>query len=1136
VLQSAFQVQTTNPEKTSKTLTRRIFLGKPFLVAAGLLLLLFLFYSVAGFFLIPLIAKRQLLREAAALGRSLAIDEIRLNPFSLDLRVRGLAIRENDGEPLFTLDEIHARLRPGSFFQKEWTFSDLRLGKPYLLVKVSREGELNISRLAGQIRKGIVQEKPPSHSEGGPAVHFERIQVRDGRIQFADFSGTAPASIELGSFRLDLKDLCTSEKKPSVCAFRASLPRGGSLEWTGSVHLNPVVAEGRFALKGLKAEAAWPFFRDRLNLKGVQGSLDTGFRIRVASGKTRPQILVRDLSLGLRGLSLTLAGEEEPALTLEEVTLSGGRCMPASGEISVGRILIKGGGADLRPAGDGSLNWSRIVTKGSAPVERKGATSPWRLSIEEFLMEEVALRYLDQVSTAPVEGSIKITRFRFSSDAEESGDGVGGRVRDLSLDGSEFHIRKNGEEWLSVPELSVSEGWLDSAKRSAGLGKIAFTGGHVHVRRDPAGRLNWSELLGAREPAPTGEETSEKPAWQAFVSKLLLDRFGIDWVDRSLYTPAELRARELRLEVAELSNGPGSRPRIDLSFQVEQGGEVSMKGTLDPEKRGGECDLEVRSLGLVPFRPYLASFPLLLNSGAVSVKGELKYGGAERLLFEGAASLDDFSLQEQNAVSPLFSWDSIHAKHLRVDGERKDIVVDTLSVRKPFARILIREDRTLNLQEVFTPKVEQDTKEEPGRRAQPPDPGAGKNIQVKRAEILEGRLDFSDWSLPLPFAVRVEGLAGSIAGLSSAPDRRASIGLQGRVGQYGSLRLKGDLQPLNAKGYSDVKMVFRNVEMATLSPYSIKFAGRKIISGKLSLDLRYRVKDGRLSGDNQITMESLALGEKVGSSGVADLPLGLALALLRDADDRIRIGLPVSGDVNDPHFSFGELYWKAFTSLFTKIVAAPIFALAALIGGNGRDLDQVFFDPGRAGLPPPEAEKIASLANGLRKRPRLSVHVQTGFDPVIDGREMKSAALRRDILSRTGAEPGPGEDPGPVDMSDPEVQGIIETLAARRMTPQEVDGFRRADPHETKESAPPAARSRADFCERLLNTLIERESIGDAALQEVAKRRAESILEELAGQGVERARVQTLPPSHLDAVKERGVPARLSLKEMMNAE
>jgi hypothetical protein len=36
--------------------------------------------------------------------------------------------------------------------------------------------------------------------------------------------------------------------------------------------------------------------------------------------------------------------------------------------------------------------------------------------------------------------------------------------------------------------------------------------------------------------------------------------------------------------------------------------------------------------------------------------------------------------------------------------------------------------------------------------------------------------------------------------------------------------------------------VFRNVEMTNLTPYSATFAGRKIASGKLSLDLEYKIK------------------------------------------------------------------------------------------------------------------------------------------------------------------------------------------------------------------------------------------------------------------------------------------------------
>ncbi len=96
-------------------------------------------------------------------------------------------------------------------------------------------------------------------------------------------------------------------------------------------------------------------------------------------------------------------------------------------------------------------------------------------------------------------------------------------------------------------------------------------------------------------------------------------------------------------------------------------------------------------------------------------------------------------------------------------------------------------------------------------------------------------------------------------------------------------------------------------------------------------------------------MDNLTLGEHVDSPNAVNLPLDLAIALLKDSSGRIDIGLPVSGDLNDPQFSYGHLIWKALVNLLTKIVTSPFRALGSLFGGGEEQQDIIVFDPGKVG-------------------------------------------------------------------------------------------------------------------------------------------------------------------------------------------
>nr|BAL52453.1 hypothetical protein HGMM_F01C09C47 [uncultured Gammaproteobacteria bacterium] len=99
--------------------------------------------------------------------------------------------------------------------------------------------------------------------------------------------------------------------------------------------------------------------------------------------------------------------------------------------------------------------------------------------------------------------------------------------------------------------------------------------------------------------------------------------------------------------------------------------------------------------------------------------------------------------------------------------------------------------------------------------------------------------------------------------------------------------------------------------MPLLTPYSATFLSRKITSGVLDLDLDYRIERGRLVGKNSVVLKDFTLGERLKSPKAIDLPLDFAMALLTDADGRIRIAVPVQGDVGDPRFDYGQVVRQA---------------------------------------------------------------------------------------------------------------------------------------------------------------------------------------------------------------------------------
>jgi hypothetical protein len=148
-----------------------------------------------------------------------------------------------------------------------------------------------------------------------------------------------------------------------------------------------------------------------------------------------------------------------------------------------------------------------------------------------------------------------------------------------------------------------------------------------------------------------------------------------------------------------------------------------------------------------------------------------------------------------------------------------------------------------------------------------------------------------------------------------------------------------------------------------------------------------------LAGENSIILSDFELGKKVPHPDAMDLPLGLAVALLKDVNGKIDIDLPVRGNVNEPDFNYGGVVLKALGDLLVKIVLSPFTALGSLLGMEASELEHVKFLDGRADLTPPEMEKTGKLAEALVLRPELQLTIAGVADAVADGLALRTAEL-----------------------------------------------------------------------------------------------------------------------------------------------
>lgn len=1095
-------------------------------IAAAILVV----YALLGFLLLPYLIERAVPAYAQeTLQRQASIGQVRVNPFLLTVELNDLRLREADGAPIVGFQRLFADFEISSLFRWAWTFAEIRLDGLDVHFTLDAAGRNNFSRLAEAFPRA---NPPPPEPPAAPTrLLVQHLRLAGGQFTFTDDSLETPASTTLAPLDLEFENLSTLPEREGPYAVITTLPDGGRLVWHGNVSLQPLSSEGRLYLTEFKPGAFWNFLQERVRLAIPEGELELFTHYRFAYLDHQAQLDLHGIKLDLTGVALRQPDRQDNLLRLEALSARDGRFDLARRELVLPEVVLRNGEVSATLAADGMLDWQRLAQPGpqsaperAPPAADDTAPAPWNILLESLRLDDIAVRGSDLSRARPLRLAVRSlgadVRLNITAGGAETAllaDNLAVQLAGVALAQAE-----RDEPLAELERIGLSGGRVDTGQRSFEAQLLTLDGVRTGLAYDAQGRLDLLEALNSSAAAP--EPANDAPArhaagnaWRLALAQLRIDGARLGFTDQRYQPPLHYDVDKLTATLSGLSNDAAQAARFEASLTIAQGGTFNASGSFAPDGSHAEADLKADNISLTPLKTLVEHYTTLtLRSGAASAATQLIYRRGEtapELRLTGAASIDDLRFDESLSGNRFLAWNALSTQDLAFSLAPDDLTIKQLRVVHPGAKIRVFEDRSVNLGKILKPRVAA----APAQAAQPAAAQDSFPIAVERIRIERGDVDFSDLSLVLPFAAQITNLGGSIAGISSKPSSRATIKLKGRVDEFGSVQVDGGLSPFAPKRYTDIRARFRNIEMSPLSPYTATFAGRKIASGKLSLDLEYKVKDSQLAGDNKILLDQFTLGENIDSPDALDLPLDLAIGLLKDSQGRIDVAVPVTGDVDNPTFSYGKLVGQAIVGMIGKIITAPFRALGSLLGGGGDDLDSVAFEPGSARLPPPQLETLQKVGQALQQRPQLRLIVSGRYAPEHDGAALRAAHVRRELAAAAGIRLDAGEEPPPPAVDQAKTQRELEKLLDARAGKGAVDAFqgefertagRPAEPVNPALALLGKASPDADFYQALYERLVELHPLEDSELQTLAQQRAAAIVQTLlADVGLDQARV-----------------------------
>lgn len=649
-----------------------------------------------------------------------------------------------------------------------------------------------------------------------------------------------------------------------------------------------------------------------------------------------------------------------------------------------------------------------------------------------------------------------------------------------------------GKPLVRLQRLDIDNTSLDLAKQQVVVGEVRSQGLEAWAAREADGQLDWQKLFAKPESANSeaaepAQQAGESKPWQVLLQDVQLRDYKAHLADRVPQQEVAVDVGPLNLDLKNFDS-LGDKP-FDLRLDTGLGkqGKLQAAGNVQLSPTSAQLKVATQDIDLRLAQAYLSPFIRLeLRSGLLGSDLDVQLRSTEPLALSvtGSAHVDQL-----HTLDTLRERDFLRWKQVRVGGldyrHGESLAIERVELDQPYARFVINENLTTNVSELIVPQQSAPNESKA-------DAGKPLAIRIGGVAINDGSANFADFSLTPSFATAVQQMNGRIGVLDNQKPQAASVDIQGKVDRYAPMSIKGKLTPFDPLNSLDIATSFKNVELTTITPYSGKFAGYRIRKGRLNLDLHYRIEKGQLNAENKVLVENLQLGERVDSPDAVDLPIRLAVALLKDTQGRIAIELPVQGDLNNPQFSVMPIVWQTLRNLVLRAAQAPFKFIAGLVGGSNVDLSTVPFVAGSAELQGDARQALDTLAKALEERPNLRLEVEGQAAQSADGPLLAEQRLQREfretwykVLQRRGDRVP--ASPDELTVAEDEQAALLEGIYRTRLKQQ-----------------PPAEWAELDKEQRQQNmrkAVLDSWAQSKLLLRQLAQQRAATIKDYLVEQG-----------------------------------
>lgn len=506
------------------------------------------------------------------------------------------------------------------------------------------------------------------------------------------------------------------------------------------------------------------------------------------------------------------------------------------------------------------------------------------------------------------------------------------------------------------------------------LASLQIKSGQTRIFRDADGEINLAHLVAlpavtdsaqVAEPQDVASESS-LPELSYQIDEILLSDYQVIWEDVLSAGNAKLAVSIPQMKLTGLSSDLSTAFEVEADYLMGDAGRAHLSGSIVPAGPALDLVMQIQDVPLELLSPYALSFgQSQISAGTFDFDGRFKFEaqGAQNLSGQAAIHGIDFVYDENLQAS----WTALEVQGLELNLSDFDLAMQSLTLDQPKLVMTKAPTASGGSDESVEPEAAEVSEEVPADSEAVP-------IRIDTFKVSDGSLTYIDQSMEPAPTVVMDALNLDLEGLDLAGTEPAQLALSTNINDS-AFQLDGGLNLNQLTEATRIKASLSGLSLPAFSAYSGQAVGRRIASGSFNLDSDWQIEASQLQASNKIRIEQLEFGDKVESEDAMNLPLDLAVTLLKGPNGMMDLSLPLSGDLSDPKLGIGQIVRTAIVGLVTNVAAAPFKLLSGLAGAGEEDLSMVSFDAGSSKLSPAMVSRLNTLASALKERPGLNLAI-----------------------------------------------------------------------------------------------------------------------------------------------------------------